>query len=169
MRVPPARCWLHDDIVVGPSDIAGRGLFASAPIPGGTAVSRLGGRLSSTGELYDLHRGEGIRIDDDSYLVLSPGNRNRFSNHSCEPNLWWTDEYTLSARRDIVAGEELTHDYSASIADPQFVLRCHCESYRCRQMVTGDDWRIPQLQRSYAGHWTPHIQLLIVASAGSEV
>lgn len=166
MRVPPATCWLHEDIVVGPSDIAGRGLFATAPIPQDTDVSRLGGHVNSTAELYELHGVEGVRIDEDSYLVLSAGNRNRFGNHSCEPTLWWTDEYTLSTRRDIAAGEELTHDYSTSIADPQFVLRCHCESYRCRQMVTGDDWRIPQLRRAYAGHWTPYLQHLIDQDVG---
>jgi hypothetical protein len=44
------------------------------------------------------------------------------------------------------------------IADPQFLLRCHCESYRCRQMVTGEDWQIPQLQRLYAGRWGPDVR-----------
>jgi hypothetical protein len=28
-------------------------------------------------------------------------------------------------------------------------------------MVEGTDWRIPQLQRRYAGHWAPHVQRLI--------
>jgi len=158
-RAPTAECWLPDDIVVGRSNIAGQGLFASTSIPQGTAVSRLGGRLCSTAELRALMAGpdyvDSIAVDEDVHLLLAPGNRNRFGNHSCEPNLWWSDEYTLVARRDIVAGEELTSDYSTSTADPQFVLRCHCETYRCRQMVTGDDWRIPQLQQVYAGHWIP--------------
>lgn len=78
-------------------------------------------------------------------------------NHSCEPNLWWTDVLTLSARRDIAADEELTCDYSSYLTDPGFVLRCHCGSSRCRQMVTGDDWRIPELQAAYAGHWGPAV------------
>ena len=125
----------------------------------------MGGRLCSTAELQELLAGsdyvDSILVDDDVHLLLAPGNRNRFGNHSCEPNLWWTDAYTLSARRDIAAGEEITNDYSTSTADPQFLLRCHCESYRCRQMVTGDDWRIPQLQKAYANHWTPPLQRLI--------
>jgi uncharacterized protein len=86
-------------------------------------------------------------------------------NHSCEPNLWWTDAQTLSARHDIAAGDELTCDYSTCIADPGFLLRCHCGSYRCRQMVTGDDWRISQLQAAYAGHWVPHIEAAIISGA----
>jgi len=161
MRAPVAECWLHDHVAVARSAIAGQGLFATAPIAAGTAVSRLGGRLVSTAELDDLVDVDSLAVDIDIHLVLAAGNRNRYANHGCEPNLWWTDEYTLSARRDIAAGEELTHDYSTSIADPQFLLRCHCESYRCRQMVTGEDWRIPQLQRIYAGHWRPTVQQLI--------
>jgi hypothetical protein len=30
-------------------------------------------------------------------------------------------------------------------------------------MVEGTDWRIPQLQSRYAGHWTPYVQRLIDA------
>lgn len=165
MRTPAADCWLHDDVAVARSGIAGRGLFAIAPIAAGTAVSRLGGRLVSTAELRELLVApdyvDSIVVDDDLHLVLAAGNRNRYGNHGCEPNLWWTDADTLSTRRDVAAGEELTNDYSTSTADPQFLLRCHCESYRCRQMVTGDDWRIPQLQRAYAGHWVPLLQRLI--------
>jgi SET domain-containing protein len=161
MRVPASECWLRDDVTIAASSIAGLGLFATAAIPQGAAVSLLGGRLCSTAELRNLIGVDSVVVDDDVHLVLAPQNRNRFGNHSCDPNLWWTDQYTLTARRDIAAGEEVTSDYSTSCADPQYVLRCHCETYRCRQMVTGDDWRIPQLQRLYAGHWTPFLQRLI--------
>lgn len=165
MTEPPDSCWLHEDVAVARSATAGHGLFATAAIPQGTAVSRLGGRLISTAELRELLAGsdyvDSIVVDDDRHLLLAPGSPNRFGNHGCEPNLWWTDQYTLSARRDIAAGEELTSDYSTSTADPQFLLRCHCESYRCRQMVTGDDWRIPELQKAYARHWLPYLQRLI--------
>jgi hypothetical protein len=81
-------------------------------------------------------------------------------NHSCDPNTWWSSG-SLVARRDLPADEELTVDYSTSTADPSFLLACHCESYRCRQMVTGDDWRIPELQHRYAGHWAPELERLI--------
>jgi hypothetical protein len=63
--------------------------------------------------------------------------------------------------RDVAAGTELTTDYALSISDPAYLLRCHCQTYRCRQLVTGDDWRIPELQRRYFGHWAPAVQRLI--------
>ena len=81
-------------------------------------------------------------------------------NHSCDPSLVWAGD-RLVAFRDVAAGEELTVDYATFTADPALLVRCHCESYRCRQMVTGDDWRIPQVQRRYAGHFAPQVQHLL--------
>lgn len=131
---------MHAAVTVGPSAIAGRGLFATASLPAGTAVLEFPATPTSTAQLHTL-------------------------NHSCEPNLWWTDAHTLSARRDIAAGEELTCDYSTCLTDPEFLLRCHCGSSRCRQMVTGDDWRIPELQVAYAGHWGPAVTDAMSAGA----
>ena len=166
-RLPPpaADCWLHPDVEVRPSDIAGRGLFATGPIPAGTVVSRLGGRLVTATELAALTGGDesvdSLVVDEGVHLVLAPGSDNRFGNHACDPNLGWVDELSLETLRDLAPGEELVSDYATSTTDPGFYLRCHCPSYRCRQMVEGTDWRIPQLQQRYAGHWPPYLQRLI--------
>jgi uncharacterized protein len=169
-----ADCWLHPAVRPAPSDIAGTGLFAAVPLAAGTAVVRVGGRLVSTAELHaliaavrrDPARGyvDSIVVDEDVELVLPPRWASHFGNHSCDPNLWWTDAYTLSARRDIAAGEEVTNDYATSTADPGFLLRCHCESTRCRGMVSGDDWQIHELQARYDGHWVPMLQRRIDAT-----
>jgi hypothetical protein len=85
-------------------------------------------------------------------------------NHSCDPNTWF-DGDVLVTRRVIGAGEELTYDYATDSADwTDRALFCHCETYRCRQVVEPDDWRIPQLQQRYAGHFAPSVQQLIDAS-----
>ena len=84
-------------------------------------------------------------------------------NHACDPNLGWAGD-ALVTLRDVAAGEELLVDYAMSTTDPAYLLRCHCASYRCRQMVEGTDWRIPQLQLRYAGHWAPEVQALITNS-----
>jgi SET domain-containing protein len=123
------------DLEVRPSPVAGRGLFATAPIPAGIEVLRPTDPVHEQGPL----------------------------NHACDPNLGWDGE-ALVALRDIGADEELLVDYAMSVADPAYLLRCHCASYRCRQMVEGTDWRIPQLQLRYAGHWAPAVQSLIDTS-----
>ena len=78
-------------------------------------------------------------------------------NHSCEPTLGWTTEGALVAVRDIGAEIELTIDYATSVDDPEFVMTCHCETYRCRQLIEGNDWQIPQLQKRFAGFWAPAV------------
>ena len=122
------------DVEVCRSPVAGRGLFATAAIPAGTEVLRPGAPVHEQGPV----------------------------NHACDPNLGWAGD-ALVTLRDVAAGEELLVDYAMSSTDPAYLLRCHCESYRCRQMVEGTDWRIPQLQLRYAGRWAPDVQALIDA------
>jgi len=169
VRTPEPQCWLHPEVVVQPSPIAGRGLFAAAPIAAGTVVSRLGGRLVDTATLRALMTAgeeyvDTIIVAEDTHLVLAAGSDNRFGNHGCDPNLGFADEYSLVTLVDVAAGEELLVDYAMSTTDPAYYLRCHCPSYRCRQMVEGTDWRIPQLQQRYAGRWAPAVQELITKS-----
>lgn len=175
MSSPEPDCWLHPEIAVRPSPIAGLGLFATAPIAVGTVVSRLGGRLVCGRRLGDLFAAaarepgqpyiDTITVGEDLHLVLPPRRSNGYGNHSCDPNLWWVGPYELAARRDICAGEELTSDYAASTADPYFTMECSCGSPLCRGLITGDDWRRPELRARYGRHWVPAL-LARIRSAG---
>ena len=117
------------EVRVGPSRIAGAGTFAATPLPAGTVA-----------------------------LVLADADDLGPVNHSCDPNLGWADDRTLHTVRDVAAGEELTVDYATGVLDPSFVMMCHCETYRCRQVIEGTDWQIPQLQLRYAGQFAPAVQ-----------
>lgn len=157
---PEPDCWLHPAAEVRRSAIAGDGLFARTRIAAGTAVSRIGGRLVPGAELRRLLRTSTAYVDTitvagDSHLVLPPGRPNGKGNHSCDPNLWWAAPYTLVARRDIAAGEELTNDYATSTGGDEFTMPCGCGSPLCRGLVTGRDWQLPELRRSYGEHWVP--------------
>jgi ribosomal protein S18 acetylase RimI-like enzyme len=85
-----------------------------------------------------------------------------YMNHSCAPNCYFQMKsiavYDVFAFRDIAAGEELTHDYTANSVD-QFagqgfwVLECQCGSENCRRRVTGDYFEMPQeWQRKFYRH-----------------
>jgi hypothetical protein len=141
--VPPVELtpeyWLHPNVALFPSPIAGSGLRARLPIAEGEIAVRFTVAPTSVAALRHL-------------------------NHSCDPSMWWVDESTLVARRPIGSGDELTVDYATNSSDPDFVMTCHCETYRCRQLIAGDDWQIPQLQQRYAGHWVPNLQRLIDAA-----
>jgi ribosomal protein S18 acetylase RimI-like enzyme len=151
--------WGHPDLVVKGSAIEGHGLFAAAPIAKGVVVSQLAGRKVTTAELTELLKNppvDTITIDDDEHLVLPAEPRPviAYGNHSCDPNLWWSDAVTLETRRDIAAGEEVTNDYGTSTGVP-YELECRCGSSLCRGVVTGDDWKRPELQERYGDHWIP--------------
>jgi hypothetical protein len=132
----PAIEHRHPAVATQRSAIAGHGSFAGAPIPAGEIVFRYAVPPAGPDGLGTL-------------------------NHSCDPTLGWADERTLVTVRDVRAGEELTTDYALGTADPAFMMVCHCETYRCRQMIEGDDWRIPQLRRRYARYWAPAVAELL--------
>jgi uncharacterized protein len=158
---PEPDCWLHPDLEVRRSPIAQRGLFARVPISPGVAVSRLGGRLVTGHELARILTAAGqayvdsITVGEDLHLVLPPDQLNHYGNHSCDPNLWWVDAYTLAARRPIAAGEEATSDYGTCSGAADFFMVCACLSPQCRGVITGQDWQRPELWRRYGDHWVP--------------
>ena len=125
------------DLEVRPSPVAGRGLFAVTAVAAGVEVARPEGPVHESGPV----------------------------NHACDPNLGWAGD-ALVTLRAVAADEELLVDYALSVSDPAWFLRCHCASYRCRQMVEGTDWRIPALQKRYAGWWSPAVQRLVDGTTG---
>ena len=165
ISLPEPDCWLHPDVEVRASPIAGRGLFCRNPIPAGTVVSRLGGQLVTWQRLQELFAAaaadprhpyiDTITVTETLHLVLPPGRPNGCGNHSCDPNLWWVGSYTLAARRDLASGEEVTNDYATSTGDGSFRMDCRCGSTLCRRTITGDDWRLPELRQRYGAHWVP--------------
>lgn len=36
-------------------------------------------------------------------------------------------------------------------------FNCHCGSPLCRGLITDHDWQLPELQKRYQGHFSPHI------------
>ena len=165
---PNPRSWLDPRIEVRTSPIDGAGLFTTAPIFAGEVVIRWGGRPITDEELHTLEKrwretGEPYScaaIGEGMSLLQAADDPIRYGNHSCEPNLWLVDAVTEAARRAMVAGEELTFDYALATAVP-WSMPCRCGSPSCRGLITGDDWRLPELQERYRGHFSPFIDARI--------
>ncbi len=173
---PPLECFVHRSVEVRASAIAGRGLFAVAPISRGSIVARLGGRLVSRAELLTMFAAaandparpyiDTLSIDDGIDLVLAPNQPIHFCNHSCDPNVWHRDAFTLTARRAIKIGDELTVDYGTQ-SDGDFSMTCRCGSAPCRRIVSGCDWQRRELQARYRDHWVPILLARIRVAARS--
>ena len=121
-------------VCVGPSRIAGQGLFAAQDIPKGTRIIQyIGARIPKAASAERLAQGNTYifafneRYDIDGKMLK---NKARYINHSCEPNceavvtkrpIW------IVALRDIQAGEELSYNYGLTAKQ----YRCCCGAKNC--------------------------------------
>ncbi|MDA0205691.1 MAG: SET domain-containing protein-lysine N-methyltransferase [Acidobacteria bacterium] len=149
--------WLAPETEVRESPIAGRGLFARAPIGAGSIVAVKGGAVMRTEEWLALEPSLGsaeIQVSED--LFIAPRNQDEregsmvFTNHSCDPNIAVQGQIVFVAMRDIAAGEELTHDW-ATTDDLDYEMICNCGTAACRGVITGRDWMKPEIQEGYRG------------------
>jgi SET domain-containing protein len=146
------------------SQIHGRGLFARAEIAKDEIVAVKGGHIVDRKTLREkvtprLGPVE-IQISDDLFIAPVADEERElsmlYSNHSCNPNLGMRGEITFVATRDILAGEELTHDW-AMTDDDDYSVECKCGAPDCRKMLTGKDWQCPDLQKRYASYFSAYL------------
>jgi uncharacterized protein len=153
--------WLDPRLEVRPSTIGGSGLFTCAPTAAGEPIVVWGG------EVVDVWRKGGVAIGEGQYLA-GPADDSDYINHSCDPTVWMRDEVTLVTRRTLIAGEEATADYILWESDEAWIApwRCHCGTALCRGVVTGRDWRLPELRVRYVGHFSPFVEARIAPLQG---
>jgi len=129
----------------------GKGIFAARSIPEGEVIHVFRGKVLDVRELVDRVNSGQEGIDDPlqvgkrTYLDLDE--LSRTFNHSCAPNAALRKRSELFALRDIRKGEEITYDYSATIAPTEWRMRCACGTKDCRK-VLGDVLSIPKTQRA---------------------
>lgn len=86
-----------------------------------------------------------------------------FLNHSCEANVGFVSDTSLMTIRDIEPNTMISNDYALTEHLIGFFpgFECRCGSARCRELVTVNDWRIPELQERYRGFFTSAVEQLI--------
>lgn len=152
--------WLHPHIKLRQIAVKGWGMFAEKPIQAGEILIIWGGgHTDLKGAKQGLKQGKLVmQWDDDLFSVEDFGSEDAYYiNHSCDPNAWMQDAFTVVARRNIAADEEVTIDYALWEHDENHVSDwdCHCGAKLCRKKHTGSDWRLPELQERYKNHFTP--------------
>jgi|SRR3990170_4791455 len=158
---------LHRYIDVRRGGKEGRGLFATEDIKKGEIVWTLDKeeKIISKEErdtLPDETRRFAFQYKN-GFIVVHDGSE--FMNHSCDPNLWWNGDNTLSAVQDIKKGEEITYDYStADVGSWIAEWICNCGSKDCRKKISGNDCLAKDFQEKYKGHLPSWAQEYINAS-----
>ncbi len=141
----------------------GFGLFAREPIAKDEVLCVWGGEIRTEDELDSLPvevTTHGIQIEENIYLLpLSLGEDPAdYVNHSCNPNAGLRGQICLVAMKDIAVDDEICFDYAMSDSSDYDEFECHCGTPNCRKRITGNDWKLPELQQRYAGYFSPYLQ-----------
>lgn len=164
--MPTVSSWITPKARKGtPSAIAGRGLVAVEAIAAGEVVAVKGGHVVDTATLRaqpERLRNSEVQIAEGLHLMALAEEEYEpvmlFINHSCAPNVGFRGNTVLVAMADVAAGAELTTDYALfdGTVWPE-PLRCACGATGCRGVVTGDDWRRPELQTRHEGWFSTYL------------
>jgi hypothetical protein len=139
---------------------AGHGVYALAPVAAGELLAVWGGRVATEADVAEMtDRRYTLQVEEGLFLVpAGPVDDAELINHSCVPNAGLSGQIGLVALRDIACGEEVCYDYAMSDTSPLTMgFGCACGEPGCRRRVEADDWTRPELQRRYAGHFSPYI------------
>lgn len=160
--LPYPNSWLSPKLEIRQEDtVEGRGMFASQPIAPGEMVAIWGGDVVPTAafkDLADYQKSQSAQVADGFYLVSSKPGPGDFINHSCDANAGLQGQIVIVAMRAIAVGEEVCIDYAMCDSTEGEDFQCACGAANCRGTITGDDWKLPELQKRYAGYFSTYLQ-----------
>lgn len=127
----------------------GRGLFADQNYKAGDEILRFEGRTVSGKVVATMGDEECYMIQIGPDLYLEPRGPGRYTNHSCVPNAAIKDDSRLVALADIAENEQICFDYSTTMSENNWTMRCRCGAPTCRGVIR-DFGELPlELQRRY--------------------
>jgi SET domain-containing protein len=166
--------WFNPKTEKRTSPIQGRGLFARDAIAAGEIVAVKGGSVMDR-TAFAVVRAEispaEIQIEDNLYIAprtaVEVAASMLYLNHSCDPNVGVRGQITFVAMREVSPGSELTIDYAMIDGDPSERMECSCGTRDCRKVITGNDWRLPELRRKYVGYFSRYIEDRFAVGGGA--
>lgn len=145
---PSVRSSVPAPVAVGLCRL-GRGLFAVRDFEPEETILRLHGpRYGRNDPIHDTPLGANLlQTGWRTYILLDPPGV--FANHSCNPNAGIRDGRTLVAIRSIATGDEITFDYSTTMAENFWTMPCLCGDPDCRGVVEDFAKLPPEVQKRY--------------------
>jgi SET domain-containing protein len=125
-------------LILKQSAIHAYGCYTTKPVKRGAVVAEYTGTMltiKDADEIYEKSAKTYLFGLTDRKHVIDGESEAAFINHSCDPNCE-ADEIrgrvTITAARDIKAGEELTYDYNLYDGELDDRSICHCGAESCR-------------------------------------
>lgn len=166
--------WVHPHVEVWHEGVTGIGSYATDLIKKGEIVIIQGGRIIPSALLdspeYEPYAYHCFQIEEDFYICPIECEREMADgvfnvNHSCNPTCGFKGQVSMVAMRDIKAGEQITFDYAMSDVGSKeqgwIDMACLCGESNCRKTITGNDWKLEELQNKYGGYFSRYVQDLI--------
>jgi SET domain-containing protein len=127
----------------------GLGVFANRDIQKGEAILAFSGPIIDSAETKRRGPWEcmPLQIGQDQYFDTRPPGI--FVNHACDPNAGIRNDRDLVALRAIAKGGEIFFDYSTTMEEQSFTMRCLCGAPNCRRVVADFSTLPAEVQASY--------------------
>jgi len=161
--MPDIKTYRSPKTIIKESTKGGKGLFATEKILRDEIVAIKSGHIVATEEAMNLDEEVVdfcLQLSDEFVLTAkSKKELNEtaiFINHSCEPNIGMDGQIIFVAMREINPGEELCLDY-AMVRTYDYRMKCQCNTDNCRGWITGDDWKLEELQHKYKDYFSSYI------------
>jgi hypothetical protein len=127
----------------------GKGLFALQDIQSNEFICTIDGPVINFADTLKLKEKEShaVQTDADLYIICQPPFL--YTNHSCDPNSGINSSLQLIALRDIKKDEEIFWDYSTSMLERHWTMKCACGNECCRKIITDFDLLPIHVQQYY--------------------
>ena len=165
------RAFKENNLLLIRESPMGLGVFAKENMAANSFIFRIQGSFllfDATTRLGDKES-YCLQTDSNEYILLEAPFC--FCNHSCEPNCGIRDGMTLFTILPVSKGEELCWDYSTSMLERHWTMKCKCSSPQCRSMVRDFDFLPALTQERYLsmGIVMPFIEREIRAASTREL
>ena len=138
-------CTTEFSFILGVSNVAGVGVFATHDIPKGTKVFFIPKKKCKIKDIPKQFLMYVVYVNDEECFCPTQFDRIDvlwYINHSYDPNVIESDDIIIAAR-DIKAGEEILFDYNQlnepeHLKEPYYLMRFSKNSFKMNEKVEGE-------------------------------
>ncbi|HZG01307.1 MAG TPA: SET domain-containing protein-lysine N-methyltransferase [Chitinophagales bacterium] len=127
----------------------GKGLFANVELSKGTVITAVRGEHVRFEDTTELNGTESYCVQITLKDYVKPDPPFYYANHSCNPNCGLNENLELVTIRMVPRDEELVWDYSTSMLERHWVMKCECGDANCRGIVNDFDLLPDDVRTNY--------------------
>lgn len=152
-KTKPMKVLVLNNFAVGQTHL-GQSVFAARPFKIGDVITQFTGEIFNKSEIPKRYKGEAdryVQIGQDTFMGPS-GEIDDLINHSCDPNAGLKFKESgiyLVALRNIAEGDEITWDYSTTMLENAWKMKCDCQNVGCRKIIGDFSLLDRELQEKY--------------------